>query len=382
VIELVKFLHFSDTHLGARQYMMELREEDFYESFREAVDIGLAEDVDFFVHSGDLFHYADPSNRALTEFKNAALRIRESGKKMYVVLGDHDRPKRVDFPAADIFDHLNIILLGRDGCESTTYSKSGEDVTICGISNMKGFRKAQLPEEYRRADSIARNSDSSILISHQAIEGYLPSEECEALKSDVPVNFSYLAFGHIHDSDLIRNGRSVFAYAGSTEMTSTREIRAYRRSGKAVNLVTLENGNAEVKRITLKSVRPQIEIDARAENYLELINDALEDQPGNNGKLPIVSLKISGKSDRIGVIGKLEGLKERAIFRRPEFISEDRFEAEKPDDNSMKSYFAAYFKDNAELASLAEKLYESLLSDDDERTYSAVLGYLGIGEDQ
>jgi hypothetical protein len=82
------------------------------------------------------------------------------------------------------------------------------------------------------------------------------------------------------------------------------------------------------------------------------------------------------------VIGKLEELKERAIFRKPEFISEDRAEIEKPDDNSMKSYFAAYFKDNAELASLAEKLYESLLSDDDERTYSAVLGYLGIGEDQ
>ncbi|QRF75829.1 DNA double-strand break repair protein Mre11 [Thermoplasmatales archaeon] len=379
---MVRFLHLSDTHLGARQYMMELREEDFYDAFREAIDIGLAEDVDFFVHSGDLFHYADPSNRALTEFKNAALRIRESGKKMYVVLGDHDRPKRIDFPAADIFDHLNIVLLGRDGCESTLYSGNGEEVMICGISNMKGFRKARLPEEYRKADAMAKDSLSSVLITHQAVEGYLPPEECEALKNEIPVNFSYMAFGHIHDSDQVKMGRSVFAYAGSTEMTSTREIKACARNGKAVNLVTLENGNAVVKRINLRRVRPQIEIDAREENYLALVRDALEKNPVHNGKLPIVTLKISGKSDRLKVGETLEKMKDTAIFRKPEFISEDRSAIEKPDDNSMKSYFAAYFKDNAEMASLAEKMYESLLNDDDDRTYSTVLGYLGITEER
>ena len=34
--------------------MMDLREEDFYESFNEAIDFGLEENVDFFVHTGYL----------------------------------------------------------------------------------------------------------------------------------------------------------------------------------------------------------------------------------------------------------------------------------------------------------------------------------------
>lgn len=374
-------MHLSDTHLGAKQYMMELREEDFYDSFRQAIDIGLDADVDFFVHSGDLFHYADPSNRALTEFKNAALRIREKGKRMYVVLGDHDRPKRVDFPAADIFDHLNIVLLGRDGCESTVFSKGSEDVAICGISNMKGFRKSQLPEEYRKAESIAKDAKSSVLISHQAIEGYLPPEECEALKSEIPAGFSYMAFGHIHDSDMTEIGGSIFAYAGSTEMTSTREIRNYRKNGKGVNLVTLENGVAKVERVTLDKVRPQIEIEGREDNYLKLVEEAISKvRSSGDAKLPVVSLRLFGKTDKTGVTEKLDLLKNKAIFRKPEFISDERVLTEKPDENSMKSYFAAYFKDKEEMAELAEKLYETLLHEDDDQNYKTILRYLGVEE--
>ncbi|MEM0155628.1 MAG: exonuclease SbcCD subunit D [Thermoplasmataceae archaeon] len=378
---MIKFMHISDTHLGARQYMMETREEDFYDSFKEAIDIGFREDVDFFVHSGDLFHYADPSNRALTEFKNAALRIREGGKKMYVILGDHDRPKRVDFPAANIFDHLNIILLGKDGCESTAYTKNGEEVTICGISNMKGFRKPRLPDEYRKAEAVAKGAQSSILISHQAIEGYLPPDECEILRKELPVNFSYMAFGHIHDSDLQNIGNSTLAYAGSTEMTSTREIRSYAKNGKAVNIVALENGKATVKRIILSKVRPQFVVDARPENYLKLVEDGISKaQSSGHLKTPVVTVSISGKIDKAGVMEKLNSMKEAAIFRKPEFISEEHASKERPDENSMRSYFETYFAEKKDMAELAMKLYETLLREDDNITYTTVLNQLGVEE--
>ncbi len=44
---MATFLHLSDTHLGYKEYMMDERENDFYESFNEAIDIGLNEHVDF-----------------------------------------------------------------------------------------------------------------------------------------------------------------------------------------------------------------------------------------------------------------------------------------------------------------------------------------------
>ncbi len=235
----------SDTHLGSRQYMRDDRESDFYEAFREAMEIAIERKVDFIVHSGDLFDTWSPSNRALTEFKETALQMKDAGIPMYLIMGDHDRPKRTDYPAAKIFDFLGITLLGHDGVESCTYSKDGEEVLIVGISNLKGSRKGQLIEEYAEADKLAQAAKNSILISHQAVTGYLIEDACEAKYEDLPKHFSYLAFGHVHDGAIKADSYPLFSYAGSTEMKSIREISAFLKQGKAGNLGTLENGEAK-----------------------------------------------------------------------------------------------------------------------------------------
>ena len=68
---------------------MDLWEEDFYESFNEAIDLGLEENVDFFVHTGDLFDTWAPSNRAMNEFKKAMIKLYKKNKTMYLIMGDH-----------------------------------------------------------------------------------------------------------------------------------------------------------------------------------------------------------------------------------------------------------------------------------------------------
>ena len=371
----------SDTHLGSRQYMRDDRENDFYEAFREAIGIAIDEKVDFIVHSGDLFDTWSPSNRALSEFKDTALKLREAGIPMFLIMGDHDRPKRTDYPAARIFDFLGIRLLGQEGVEEYLFGKDGEEVLIVGISNLKGSRRDQLLEEYEKADLLAKGHRNSILLSHQGITGFLIDDACEAKYDDLPKNFSYLAFGHVHEGGIRRERYPVFSYAGSTEMKSTREIQAFTKNGKSVNLVTLVNGEVDVKRIKLSSVRFQYLIDTNFENYLNDIESMISQYSGSfANKTPLVTLRINGNGDHDEVKRNLARYTE-INFRPPEFISGKTEIEARPGMDSAEDYIKAYFKDNTNLADLASEFYRHVKSDREDGM-KWLRSKLGIGDMQ
>ncbi len=375
---MVRFLHISDTHLGSRQYMRDDREDDFYDAFREVIDIAVSEKVDFIVHSGDLFDTWSPSNRALTEFKETALKMKEAGIPMYLIMGDHDRPKRTDYPAAKIFDFLGIKLLGHDGVETDVFSKDGEEVLIAGISNLKGSHTEQLKEEYAKADTLTSGHRNSILLSHQGITGFLIDDACEAKYEDLPKTYSYLAFGHVHDGAVKSEKVPLFSYAGSTEMKSIREIPAFLKQGKSVNLVTLKDGIPEVQRISLKSVRYQLLIESDYSNYLQDIRNALEKHSASFGsKTPLLTVRINGEADKENVkreLSKFTGVN----FRPPEFLSESVEIESRPGMDTASDYIRAYFKDEPETAALAEEFYRHARQDKDEAIIW-LMEKLGIG---
>lgn len=356
----------SDTHLGSRQYMRDDRESDFYDAFREAIGIAVSEKVDFIVHSGDLFDTWSPSNRALTEFKETALTMREAGIPMYLIMGDHDRPKRTDYPAAKIFDFLGITLLGQEGVESAVFTKGDEKVLIAGISNLKGARREQLAEEYAKADTLTSGYENSILISHQGVTGFLIDDACEAKYEELPKNYTYLAFGHVHDGAIKKDHYPVFSYAGSTEMKSIREIPAFLRQGKSVNVVTLEKGVAEVKRVPLKSVRYQMLIDSDSQHYREELQGFVDKYSQDfSEKTPLITLRINGDVDKDTVRRDVERY-ENLSFRPPEFISETVEVESRPGMDTASDYIRAYFKDDPDTSKLAEEFYRHARQDRDE----------------
>jgi exonuclease SbcD len=354
---MARFLHVSDTHLGSRQYMSDMREQDFFDSFTESVDIAIREKVDFVVHSGDLFDNWSPSNRSLMVFRDQAMRLRDAGIPTYLIMGDHDRPKRTDYPAAQIFDFIGITLLGKEEAEFADYIAEDEKILIAGISNMKGLRRDRLPGEYARADEKASGYESSILLSHQAVKGFLHDDAIEVQKEDLPKNFTYLAFGHVHDSALQINRRPVFAYAGSTEMKSDREINAYLKNGKAVNLVDISHGSAKVERIRLKSVRPQFLIETDYENYLNDIEETVRKYSSLIGeKKPLVSMKIFGDSDRESVKSKLATI-ENLEFRPPFFIPRVTSVEMKTGINKASDFIKEFFSDDPEISRVASDYF-------------------------
>jgi DNA repair exonuclease SbcCD nuclease subunit len=372
---MARFLHFSDTHLGYRQYMMDLREEDFYESFNEAIDLGLEENVDFFVHTGDLFDTWSPSNRAMNEFKKAMIKLYKKNKTLYLIMGDHDRPKRTDEVASRIFDFLGVKLLGTEELQNILINHGGEDILLSGISNMKGLRKNSLVDQYRKADVEAKSYKNSIIMSHQGVSPYLIAEACEVDSRDLPVNYKYLAFGHVHDSYLISDKYPVFSYAGSTDLNSTNEVKNFLRNGKSVNLVDIENGKVDARRIRLKSTRYQNSVSSDYANYMEDINKIMG-APKSNEKEPLVSVTMHGDIDREDVKLKLSALK-GIIIRGPVFEKEVKSIEEKPNMSKLQDYFKAYFGDD-DMASLAENIFNSIKNEDSATSYRLIKEILQV----
>ncbi|KAA8922732.1 MAG: exonuclease SbcCD subunit D [Thermoplasma sp.] len=355
-------MHFSDTHIGYRSLVLDEREQDFYDAFHEAIDVALDSSVDFVIHTGDLFDTWVPGNRAIKEFRNAVMKLNAKNIPMFVIFGDHDRPRRNGEPAAGIFDFLGVQVLGRDQYEYVVRRFDGEDVLIGGISNMKGYMKPKLKEEYGRSEKIEDGYRNRILMSHQAIDPFFVPDQCEAKLNDLPMNFSYIAMGHLHDFMERRIG-PLISYPGSTEIKSENEINGYLKQGKGVNIVDIRNGEVDLQRVRLKSVRPQIKVESDAENYIRDITSRLSSlKIGDDGKKPLVSLEIHGDISMETVIQEISKFDD-AIFSRPKIRKESTIPSIHTETADLRDYFTAYLKDER-LADLAMKIMAHSRSED------------------
>lgn len=362
-------MHFSDTHLGNREYMMDQREQDFYDAFRECLETARMERVDFVIHSGDMFDTWGPSNRALSELRDGLRSLQDKGIPVYMVMGDHDRPRRVDYPAVKIFDFLGLTLLGTEDLDTVMFN---DDTLIAGISNLKGSKKERLGEIYGKADSIAKNSKNSVMISHQGVEGFTHPEDVQVRESQLPKNFSYLAFGHIHVS-AFRKQPFPFSYAGSTEITSSSEIDSFLVDGKGVNIVDLENGEIEFRREKLTTDRAQFRVIADLEHFESEIENTLTRYSRLlHNKKPLVLSEIHGTSDFATVKKIMDRYSDRLMFRRPVLIKKSTPEVISIDKMDKRSIFQEYFRNDTRMTDLAMDIYSLIGSEDQESTMNEI----------
>ena len=86
--------HMSDTHLGwyhTGERLVE-REEDYYNAFREAVEVFIRERVDLVIHSGDILDTPRPYGTAVAVLIEGVRRLSENGIPFLFTLGEHDIP--------------------------------------------------------------------------------------------------------------------------------------------------------------------------------------------------------------------------------------------------------------------------------------------------
>lgn len=318
----MRFAHLSDSHLGYKQYGIDEREEDFYEVFEKTIDKIIELDVDFVIHSGDLFDQSRPSTNTLLVFQKELIKLNNAGIPVYIIAGNHDSVLRKGVkPPIALFEELGlkIIKKGQAFIEN--------DVLICGIQYAPKSQKRALMKILDELSELSDQHEKSILVLHQGISKYLPEEAFELELDELPDNFNYYALGHIHDFFEEDYGKGKLVYPGSMELYRLNDN--FKTFGKGFCVVDMSSETPAVERITLDLPRKLISKTINYENFDKELAELKNELEKLDSK-PMLDLKVVGgdfsSSDIYEIIQSEIGdlvLNLRPIFKPDTILQEE-----------------------------------------------------------
>jgi DNA repair protein SbcD/Mre11 len=242
----VKILHTADWHVG-KVLRGRSRAAEHAAVLADLIRIAGEEDVDVVVIAGDLFDTATPNPAAQAMVMRALLRLREDGRQVVALAGNHDSPHLMEAVYRPVLNELGIHLLGQpatpdNGGVLTLRTRAGETATIAVlpfVSHRTAVRAAEafLHEtaqhtlDYQRRvgamiDKLtARFGGESVNIvtTHATLlggrRGGGEREGQTLLGYELPAGVfpssaHYVALGHLHRQQEI-DGPCPIAYSGS-----------------------------------------------------------------------------------------------------------------------------------------------------------------------
>ena len=311
----MKFAHLADTHLGYRQYGLAEREKDFYEVFDKVIDRIIEENVDFVIHSGDLFETARPSPMALLTFQKGLLKLKGVGIPIYAIAGNHDVVMRKgSIPPQVIFKKMGLKVIS-----NINPSYMHGDIFIAGLPFFPASHNKALKTKLAELSEKASKHEKSILVMHQGIDKYI-GYNYELEIGDIPDNFTYYALGHIHKYINENFGKGKLVYPGSGEIWKTSELLDYKENGKGFVLVDLDGPKPRVKRVKIDIPREFIQ---RTLDYNDLESDiaGIKETIKDFDKKPILDLTINNVQSDTGRVYDVinEELGDLSLMIRPTF---------------------------------------------------------------
>ena len=271
----MKLMHLGDLHLGKSLNEFSLIEDQRY-ILDQLLAIAEEEAVDGVMICGDVYDRAVPGEAAVQLLDTFLTRLKEAGKAVYMISGNHDSDERLNF-GSRIFENSGIHIAGRyDGELGHTETSDGYGpVHIWMLPYVKASRVRHFfPEEdienYDDAvRTVIRHADMdpagrNVILAHQFVVGTTEPELAgsESAVSSVGTvdrigwecfaDFDYAALGHIHKNQA--TGRETVRYAGSPLKYSLEEREL--GTDKTVTLVELkEKGTVEIRQIPLRPLR-------------------------------------------------------------------------------------------------------------------------------
>src|SRR5579875_3685493 len=128
--------HISDSHLGAMPYNKSERENDFYESFNEAIDTIISMGAEIVIHSGDIFDVPKPSGTAMVKLVDSLKRLREKNIRFLFTMGEHDISRLYAIPSPFLYQRVDL----------ATYIGNGEPFEVSDELMVVGFHKRRKDE--------------------------------------------------------------------------------------------------------------------------------------------------------------------------------------------------------------------------------------------
>ncbi len=243
----MKILHFSDTHLWI-WIENTSREEDFYLNFQKVIQdiIGLKPDV--VVHSGDLFHTAKPSNKAISVVVSWFLEISKICP-LVLIAWNHDTPRlSTTTHSFEIFRDIENIHVFYEPKIQNILINNINFVCLPHIHDEKVFL-----EELNKTQDFINKDTKNVFVSHF----WLSSKEYDEYTDEISwvnismsilwdlQNFDYVALGHYHKHFILKN----MSYSWSIENTSFN----WKNNNIWYNLVDFTNPKIQIEHIKLPS---------------------------------------------------------------------------------------------------------------------------------
>jgi len=254
----MKIIHFSDTHLGYNdldildENNINQREADFYDAFRQVVEQIKTIKPDYIIHTGDLFHRASPSNRAITFALEQFKIINSLGIPFILIAGNHSTPRtNLSSPILKIFENFDNIYVSYN----QEYKKiEFENIVFHTLPHMNDETKALAQIEL--CEENIDDTKKNIMMLHCSVgASYLMEEFGEWVyptsKEYIFEKMDYVALGHWHGFGKVGKHENVF-YSGSTERTSLND----KRNSKGFIELHLEDElNVEYKEIEIRAFK-------------------------------------------------------------------------------------------------------------------------------
>lgn len=282
----MRFAHLADSHLGKRLLGHIENEQDYYMMFQQTIDRIIESDVDFVVHSGDIFDNHKPSPNALFEFQKGLIKLRDNNIPVYAIAGNHDMIfRRNEKSPVELYSEFGMKLLDEDNPFYIV-----DDTFIGGIPYKANWQRNDLLEQLDCLSRFADDYENSIIVLHQGIAEYLPFGY-ELSLNELPKNFNYYALGHLHYNVLKSFGLGVLAYANSLGIGHAYDD--WSSLDKGFNIVEITDSRINVERVDMGYPRMWIKITVEYDN-LEQELDNLANAIKQLDYPPMLELTING----------------------------------------------------------------------------------------
>ena len=227
----MRIFHFSDTHLGfsdldiINDQGINQREADFYDAFTQVIDAIIEQRPDYAIHTGDLFHRASPSNRAITFALAQLKRLEQANIPLIIIAGNHSTPRTsTSSPILEAVRTLdNVHSVFKQKYEKVEF----DDIIFHGLPHINDERI--ISGELDKIEAGIDPKKKNILMMHCSVGAhYLMHEFGEWVypkeRENIFEKMDYVALGHWHGFGSVGKYPNVF-YAGSTERTSSSDKR-------------------------------------------------------------------------------------------------------------------------------------------------------------
>ncbi len=242
----MKILHTSDWHVG-KVLKGRDRHDEHEAVLRSIVETARYENVDLILIAGDLFETSAPSPRAQGQVMRALLALREDGRQVVAIAGNHDNANLLDGVYRPVLGELGLHVLGTPRPPATggtvrLTTRAGEQAVVAALpflSQRYAVRAAELllHEAAEHALDYARRVGAilvaltaeftpdtvNIVTAHATLLGgrrgggerdVQTAFEYELPPAILPASAHYAALGHLHRQQEIPAPCPAF-YSGS-----------------------------------------------------------------------------------------------------------------------------------------------------------------------